>query len=55
MEETKLDLLRRFEELDNNGIECIYDCSSCDYLVICDYAEQKLEEKREMEKWWEED
>jgi len=52
---TRLDLLRQFEELVNNGIECDDDCGMCEYLVICDYAEQKLEEKREYDKWWEED
>lgn len=52
---TKLDLLKQFEELDDKDIECDKWCGMCDYLGICDLIEQKLEEKREIDKFWEEE
>ena len=52
---TKLDLLKQFEKLDDKGVECDEYCGMCDYLGICDLLEQKLEEKREIDKFWEED
>ncbi len=44
---TKLELLKKFEELHEQEVECDEYCGDCEYVEMCDVVEQLLESKND--------